>query len=162
MFSKIYILLATVITIAGCSNPTPPVVRPPGSYTAINLPALSEKWMGGIVQLVPKNKNGCAQFSSNILPATIEDDYTVDIEGNRDIFFHISRADTQTQCNIYGMFYSTKGNEYTVKFEIKNKQCDFAITEKKPNGTQNKLSTYPAYVSIVDGIKVCENKDKLY
>jgi hypothetical protein len=60
------------------------------------------------------------------------------------------------------MFYATKGYEYTVKFEIRNKQCEFSLLEKAPNGVQHKTSTYAPYVSNVDGVKVCENKDKFY
>ncbi len=162
MFRKILVLLASV-AVAACSSNTPPtVVRVPGSYTALNLPVLEDKWEGGIVQLATKDKKGCGQFAANILPSPIDDDYIVDIEANRDIFFHIARTAAQTECNKIGLFYATKGNEYIVKFEVKNKQCEFSLLEKTPDGAQHKISTYPAYVSNVDGIKVCENKNNLY
>jgi hypothetical protein len=128
----------------------------------MNIPALSEQWISGSVQLAPKNKNGCGLFPGNILPDTIEDDYLVDIEANRDIFFKLSRITTQSECHYSGFFYASKGHEYSVKFEMKGKQCEFSLTEKTPTGILKKINTYPSYLSIVDGKKVCENKDRLY
>jgi len=164
MYNKLLILLIAAASIAGCSSnaPPPPVVRKPGTYTALMLPVLADKWTNGVVQLVTKDKSGCGRFAANVLPNPVDDDYIVDIEGDRDIFFRIARTDGQTECTKVGMFYATKGNEYMVKFDIKNKQCEFSLTEKTPKGVQQKISTYPPYVSNVDGIKVCENKDKLY
>jgi hypothetical protein len=163
MLSKILVVLAAAVACTGCSSNTPPpVTRAPGSYTALNLPVLADKWAGGIVQLATKDKKGCGQFVANILPSPIEDDYLVDIEGNRDIFFHIARTAAQTECNKIGLFYATKGNEYIVKFDVQNKQCEFSLLEKTPDGVQHKISTYTAYVSNVDGARVCENKSNLY
>ncbi len=163
MSAKLLILLAAAAAIAGCSSkaPPPPVTRAPGA-TSLYIPALAEQWTGGVVQLATKDKYGCGRFAPNVLPDPVDDDYIVEIEGNKDIFFHIARADAQTGCNIYGMFYATRGNDYLVKFEIINNQCKFALTEKSPAGIQNKINTYPAHVSNVDGIKVCENKSRLY
>ena len=164
MNRSIFLLLATIFTITGCSSPTPPAPeeRPSGSFTAINIPALSELWVSGSVQLSTKNKRGCGQFPGNILPSTIDDDYLVDIDANSDIFLNISRTDEKSTCNFLGLFYASKGNEYIVKFEVKGKQCEFTLTEKTPTGTQRKISTYPSYISVIDGQKVCDNKDKLY
>ena len=164
MLGKLLTHLTAILFIAGCASntPPPPATRIPGTYTAVNLPVLAERWVDGVVQLASKEKNGCSKFPKNILPYPIEDDYTVDIEGNRDIFFHLSRADGEVDCNKYGMFYATKGNEYTFTFQVKNTQCVFTLTEKLPSGMQKKIPSYPAHVSSVDGVKVCENKDKLY
>lgn len=162
MFYKILILLAATIVMAGCSSTKTPVVRKPGSFTSITIPVFSDQWVNGNVQLATKNKNGCGAFSNNILPATSDKDFTSDIEGNQDIFFHISRSDAQIECNKIGMFYATKGNEYSLNLVTKNKQCEISLIEKTPGGTKNKIQTYPAHASMVDGIKVCENKDRLY
>jgi hypothetical protein len=162
MFNKILFLLAAAVVMAGCSSTPPPVVRKPGSYTAITFPVVSDLWVDGNVQLATKNKNGCGEFSKNILPATPDKDFTLDIEGNRDIFFHISRADAQVECNKIATFYVTKGSVYTLNLETKNRQCEISLIEKTPGGAQNKTKTYPAHASMVDGIKVCENKDRLY
>ena len=162
MFSKVLILLAAVIAMAGCSSTNTPVARKAGSFTSITFPVFSDLWVDGNVQLAAKNKNGCGEFSKNILPAASDKDFTLDLEGNRDIFFHISRADAQIECNKIGTFYVTKGNIYTLNLETKNKQCEISLMEKTPNGTKNKINTYPAHASRVDGIKVCENKDRLY
>lgn len=164
MFNKILILFVTAMTIAACSSQTPPPAAEskPASYTSLYLPVLADQWAGGIVQLATKEKNGCGQFAANILPDPVDDDYIVEIAGNRDIFFHIARADAQTQCNRVGMFYAVKGNEYLIKFEIKNNRCEFSMLEKTPGGEQRIINTYPAHVSNVDGIKVCANKDNLY
>ena len=162
MFRNILILLAAAIAMAGCSSTKAPVVRKLGSFTSITFPVVSDLWADGNVQLAAKNKNGCGEFSKNILPATSDKDLTLDIEGNRDIFFHISRADAQVECNKIGIFYVTKGNVYTLNLETKNKQCEISLIEKTPGGAKNKISTYPAHASMVDGIKVCENKDILY
>jgi len=162
MYNKILILF-TVTTLAGCAS-TPPkaVVRVPGTYTALVLPVVTDKWAGGVVQLASKDKYGCGRFSANAFPNPAVEDFSVDIEGNRDIFFRIARTDAFAECSKVGMFYATKGNTYTARFEIKNNQCEFSLSEKTPGGAQNKISTYAPYVSNVDGIKVCENKEKLY
>lgn len=162
MFNKILFLLAATVAMAGCSSPTAPVVREAGSFTSITIPVFSDQWVAGKVQVATKNKNGCGAFSNNILPAVYDKDFTSDIEGNRDIFFHISRTDAQIECNKVGMFYATKGNEYSLNLVTKNKQCEISLIEKTPGGTKYKMQTYPAHVSMVDGIKVCENKDRLY
>jgi hypothetical protein len=164
MQASLPLLYAVIITLTGCASDLPPETpeRAPGTFTAINIPALTEQWISGNVQLATKNKNGCGVFPGNILPATIDDDYLVDIEANRDIFFKISRTTTQSECQYSGFFYASKGNEYSVKFEMKGKQCEFSLTEKTPSGLSKKISTYPAYLSNIDGKKVCENKDRLY
>lgn len=164
MFNRTLYLLAAAIVLTGCSSTKTPaaVERKAGSFTSITIPVFSDQWVGGNVQLATKDKNGCGAFSNNILPATSDKDLTSDIEGNRDIFFHISRADGQLECNEVGMFYAASGNEYTLNIVTKNKQCEISLIEKTPGGIQNKIQTYPAYASIVDGIKVCTNKDRLY
>lgn len=161
MLNKILFLLAAAIVMAGCSS-TAHVERTPGTFTALTIPVVSDLWVNGVLQLSKKNKKGCGEFSKNMLPATSDQDFTVDMEANQDTFFHISRADAQVECNKYGIFYVTKGNQYILNLETKNKQCEISLIEKTPNGAQSKIKTYPVYVSTVDGIKVCENKDKLY
>ena len=165
MHYKNLILLTTIVNIAACASnntPTAPEERRPGSYTAVFLPVMADKWNGGIVQLAVKDKNGCGHLENNILPNLIDDDYIVDIEGDRDIFFHISQSNAQTACTKNGMFFAIRGNTYTFKFEIKNNQCEFSLLEKSPNGVQNTINSYPSHVSKVDGVRVCENKYKLY
>jgi len=162
MFNKTLYLLTATIVMAGCSSPATPVVRKAGSFTSITIPVFSDQWADGKVQLATKTKRDCGAFAKNILPATFDKDFTSDIEGDRDMFFHISRADGQLVCNEVGIFYAKAGNEYTLNLVTKNKQCEISLMEKTPGGTQNKIQTYPAYASIVDGIKVCTNKDRLY
>lgn len=164
MLNKIIILLAAMLSIAGCSSDAPPPAaeRVPGATTALFLPVMADNWVGGVVQVATKNKDRCGQFGANILPDPVDDDYIVEIAGNNDIFFHVFRLDAQTVCDKYGMFYATQGNEYLIKFLIKNNQCEFALLEKSPNGGQKEINTYPAHASKVDGIKVCEKKENLY
>ena len=162
MINKLLILLASTFVFVGCSTTDTPVVRQPGTFTAITFPVFSELWVDGVVQMAIKNKNGCGVFSPNYLLTVHDTDFSVDIEGNQDIFFHVSRADAQIECNKIGTFYATKGNVYTLNLETKNKQCEISLLETKPNSVATKIKTYPSHVSIVDTTKVCENKDKLY
>ena len=60
------------------------------------------------------------------------------------------------------MFYATKGKEYLLNVNLKEQSCKISLIEKSANGEQREMNTYPAYVSQVDGVAVCENKDKLY
>jgi pectin methylesterase-like acyl-CoA thioesterase len=160
MFNKILILLAATITLAGCSST--PVARKPGSFTAITFPVSSERWENGSVQLATSKKYGCGKFSDNILPASVDKDFSVDIEGNQDTFFHVTRVDAKIACNESGFFYASKGNEYTLNVKAHGQQCIVTLTEKTPGGTQSKINTYPAFVSRADGIKVCTSKERLY
>jgi hypothetical protein len=164
MFNKTLYLLTATIVMAGCSssNTSAPVVRKAGSFTSITIPVFSDQWVDGKVQLATKTKRDCGAFAKNILPATYDKDFTSDIEGDRDMFFHFSRADGQLVCDEVGIFYAKAGNEYTLNLVTKNKQCEISLIEKTPAGNQNKIQTYQAYLSIVDGIKVCTNKDRLY
>lgn len=161
MTNKFPILLLATLFIAGCSSTPEPKKRTPGS-AALSLPALSDKWTKGIVQLATKDARGCGRFAANVLPNPVKDDYIFEIDGNKDIFFHIARSEAQGECNMYGMFYANKDSDYIVKFEIKNQKCEFLLTEKSPKGIQFKTSTYTPYVSNVDGTKVCEDKSRLY
>jgi hypothetical protein len=161
MFNKILLLLASAIVMAGCSSTSAPV-RKPGSFTAITFPVVSDLWLDGKAQLTTRDNKGCGEFANNLLPPTPSKDVSVDIEGNRDIFFHVSRADAQIECNKVGTFYATKGNEYLLNLETKNRQCEISLIEITPKGAKNKIKTYPAFASQVNGIKVCENKDRLY
>ena len=162
MINKLLFLFAATIILAGCSSTVAPVARKPGTFTAITFPVFSELWVDGVVQVGIKDKKGCGVFSDNYLLTVHDTDFSVDIDGNQDIFFHLSRADAQIECNKIGTFYATKGNTYTLNLETKNRQCEISLLETKPSGIQNKIKTYPSYVSIVDTNKVCENKDKLY
>lgn len=162
MFNKILVLFAAAIAMVGCANTNAPVeLRKPGS-TTLTIPVFSDQWMTWNVQLATKNKNGCAEFPQNILPAIFDKDFTLDIEGGRDIFFHVTREDERFKCDELGLFYAAQGNDYTLNLEIKNQQCIISMSEKTPNSTQNKIKIYPAYASVVDGIKVCTSKDRLY
>src|SRR5512139_1863163 len=120
MFRKILMLFAVAATMAGCSSTPPPVARKPGSFTAITFPVFSEQWGDGKVQLATNDGKGCGEFSANILPAIPDKDFTLDIDGGHDIFFHVSRADGKTQCDEFGLFYATKGNEYTLSLKAKD------------------------------------------
>lgn len=155
--------MAVALALPGCSSTQEtPVQRKPGSFTSLTFPLASDQWENGKVQLATNNKKGCGKFSNNILPAIFEKDFTLDIEGGQDTFFHISRSTHNLECNEVGMFYAAQGNEYTLHLKIKNQQCIISLTEKTPGGALNKINTYPAYASRVDGIKVCINKDWLY
>lgn len=162
MFNKILILLAAAIAMVGCSSTKTPVARKPGSFTAITFPVVSDRWENGNVQLATNNRNGCGEFSNNVLPATADKDFSLDIEGDRDIFFHVSTTVGNISCNEFGLFFATKGNEYTLSLKTRDQRCVVSLIEKTPRGAQNKINTYPAYASTVDGIKVCMSKDKLY
>ncbi len=160
MLNKILILIATTITMAGCSFG--PAVRPAGTFTSLTVPVNSDIWADGNVQLATKDKRGCGELSKNMITGLVDKDLDIDIEGNRDIFFHLSRADAQVECNKFGIFYATKGNQYTLNLETKNKQCEISMIEKTPSGKQSKINTYQAFVSIEDSAKVCTDKRKLY
>lgn len=163
MFRKLFTLLSVTLTLLGCSSTQEaPVQRKSGSFTSLTFPLVSDQWESGKVQLATSNKKGCGKFSNNILPDVFEKDFTLDIDGGQDIFFHISRTELNLECNEVGLFYATRGNEYTLSLNIKNQQCVLSLTEKKPGGAVNKINTYPAYASRVDGIKVCINNDQLY
>lgn len=163
MFSKLFTLLAVTLALFGCSStPETPVQRQPGAFTSLTFPVVSDQWENGKVQLATNDKRGCGKFSNNILPTIFEKDFTLDIVGDQDTFFHISRSERNLECNEVGLFYATRGNEYTLSLNIKNQQCEISLTEKTPDGALNKINTYPAYASRVDGIKVCRNKDLLY
>jgi len=155
-------LIAATVAVAGCSTPDAPVVRVPGTFTSLSVPIISDQWLAGKIQLAIKNKKGCGEFSNDLLPPTSENDFTMDIEGNQDFFFHIARFDAQIECNKTGIFYAGRGNQYVLNLDLKNKQCEISLIEKKPDGNTYKIKTYPAHASVVDGIKVCENKNKLY
>ena len=162
MFNKILILAAAAIAIGGCSSTDIPVEVTSESSITITFPVFSNQWENGNVQLATRNKNGCGEFSNNILPAAADKDVTLDMEGGRDIFFHVSREDEKFKCDELGLFYATKGSEYTLSLDIKDQQCLISLIEKTPGGAQNKIKIYNAYASKVDGTKVCISKDKLY
>lgn len=162
MLRQTITLLAATVLVAGCSSTGSSVARKPGTFTAINVPVHSDLWLDSVVQVATKKHRGCGELSKNLLPATADKDFSTDIEGDQDIFFHVSRADAQVECNKYGMFYATKGNEYTLKLETNNRQCQVSLVEKSPKGTQQKINTYPAHVSQANGVKVCANKSDLY
>lgn len=161
MFSKTLFLLTAAFVMAGCVSTDTPAVRD-SALASITIPVFSEQWVDGNVQLATKNKQGCGAFSKNMLPAAYDKDFSIDIEGDRDIFFHISRTDAHIECDKVGMFYATKGNEYSLNLVTKDKQCEILLIEKTPDGVKNKIQTYSAFASIDDGIKVCGNKNKLY
>lgn len=163
MVRNLISFLAITILVGGCSSPSPlPVTRAPGSYTELTVTAFTELWLDGVVQLATKDKRGCGEFSKNLLTPPITKDFTSDIEGNSDIFFHLSRSDTRSNCDKVGVFYAVKGNTYTLKLESENNQCDLTLIERNPRGIQKSINTYPAHKSIANGTTVCLNKDKLY
>jgi len=90
-----------------------------------------------------KKQTGLRCIFENVLPATYDKDLSIDIEGNRDIFFHIARADAHIACDKVGMFYATKGNEYSLNLVTKNKQCEISLIEKTPSGIKNKIQPIP-------------------
>ncbi|HEY6095287.1 MAG TPA: hypothetical protein VIU93_10090 [Gallionellaceae bacterium] len=162
MFRKIFVLSLIALTVAGCAGTKAPVARKPGSFTSLTFPVSSDQWRNGQAQLAINNKRGCGEFAGNILPATADKDFTLDIEGGRDIFFHVSREGDNISCNEFGLFYAAKGNEYTLSLKMENQQCVVSMVEKTPSGAQNRIKTYPAYASTVDTRKVCLSKDMLY
>lgn len=163
MFSKTLFLLTAAFVMAGCvSNDTSDAALRDSALASITIPVFSDQWAGGSLQLATKTTQGCGEFSANILPPTSDRDVTSNIEGDRDIFFHISRTDGELGCDEVKMFYATAGNQYTLNLAIINKQCEITLMEKAPDGTQNKIKTFESFASKVDGVKVCENRDNLY
>jgi hypothetical protein len=163
MLRNLVSFLALTIIVSGCSSPAPEsVTREPGSYTELTVTAFSDLWLDGVVQLAPKDKRGCGEFSKNLLTPPLSKDFNTDVDGNRDVFFHINRSDSRTSCDRVGIFYAIKGNSYTLKLVPNNNQCEISLIEQNPNGIQKTINTYPAHKSIVNGKTVCLNKDKLY
>lgn len=157
------IFFVVVASVAGCGNaavkaPTGPA---PGSVAMITLPVSSAKWQSGIVQLAISSKHGCGEFSKNVLPDTYDKDVTLPIEGDRDIFFHILRSEVQNDCNIFGMFYGSKGKEYILNVEKNGDLCEISLIEKSPVGKGRQINTYPSHASKINGVKVCTSKEKL-
>lgn len=152
----------TVALVACASTPVKPTSVTTVVGTSITFPLVTDNWEEGTAQLATKDAKGCGVLSKDIFPASGDSDFSVEIEGNRDIFFHLTRSNSTNKCDFVRFFYATQGNEYLLNVDIKNQSCKISLIEKTPNGEQNEMNTYPAYVSEVDSVKVCENKDKLY
>jgi hypothetical protein len=164
MFNNLLVLLTVAVAMAACAN-THDGEKSSANVAAANgitFPLLSDNWLEGTVQLAVKNSRGCGKFANDIFPHAVDKDFTVAIESNNDIFFHISRSDTVKQCEFVGMFYATKGNEYYLNVDMKVENCKITLLEKSPKDEKRKINTFPAYLSQVDGVTVCENKSKLY
>lgn len=162
MFKKILLLAAVIFVIAGCGSNKPRVAPRNPLVTNLIIPLHTEKWELGLLQLATKNKNGCGEFAQNLLPDATDEDFTMGIEAGRDTFFHIARSDAKNKCDYFGIFYAGKGNDYILNIETKSQACVVTLIEKKLNGSQSNINTYPVHASKVDGVRVCENKDKLY
>ncbi len=164
MFNNLIVLIAVAVTMVACSDTQikQAAVARPASATSITFQLLSDNWVEGTAKLAVKDKRGCGTFANDIFPPAADQDFTVAIEGNNDIFFHLTRANSVAQCDFVRMFYATKGKEYLLNVYMKEQNCKISLIEKSANGEQHEMNTYPAYVSRVDGVAVCENKDKLY
>ena len=164
MISKKFFFVAVSFVMAGCANtyiePIPPVVIK--AATSITFPLVTDNWEEGTVQLAIKDKKGCGEFSQDILPPSGNQDFNFGIEGNNDVFFHLTRSDSLNKCEYVGMFYATLGKEYILNIDMKDQTCHISLIELTLNGQQRKMNTYPAHTSQIDGVKVCENKKNLY
>lgn len=159
MLKNMFILIAIFFSISGC---TKTVVAPTfNPNTKLIIPVSSDKWELGTLQLAVRNKNGCGEFSKNMLPNVFDKDLVFALEEGKDMFFHIARSDARNQCSYYGIFYAVKGNEYLLNIKAVDQTCDVSLIETSKNGVKNKIKTYPTHASPIDGIKVCENKDRL-
>jgi len=155
--------IAVSAALAGCAaTPVAPKPVPTIAATSITFPLVTDNWEEGTAQLATKDKRGCGVFSQDIFPTSGDSDFTVAIEGNKDIFFHLTRSNSTNKCDFVRMFYATQGNKYLLNIDMQNQTCKISLKEETPDGNQNEMNTYPAYVSQVDGVSVCEIKDKLY
>ena len=166
MLKYIHLLLVIAIAMSGCAgNHIEPVKVSDKTTSAtanLTFPLISDNWEAGTARLAEKTTKNCGVFSADIFPASGDQDFSGTIEGNTDVFFHLTRSDSHRKCDVVGMFYVSNGHEYILNVDIKDPNCKVSLLETRPNGTQRKINTYPAHISTVDNIRVCENKDKLY
>ena len=161
MFKSLLIFAVVSLSIIGCANTGSSALRIKAE-TSITFPLATERWEEGTAHVATKDIKGCGRFSQDILPSSGDQDFNFGIEGNKDIFFRLTRSDSLNKCDFSGMFYAVKGHEYILNIDISNKTCNISLHEITPKGTQIKINTYPVHVSNVDGVRVCENKDNLY
>ena len=162
MFKNSLVVLIIVLFMAGCASKKPHIEPRNPLATILTIPVQSDKWDHGMLRLSKKNSRGCGDFEKNVLPNSFDKDFSMGLDGGEDVIFHIVRSDTEKSCENIGIFYAGKGNDYILNLESKEDACIVSLIEKKQNGMQRKINTYPAHISRVDGVKVCANKDRLY
>lgn len=161
MFKNILIFLATSLAMIGCANKGPAIQAKQEATAELIFPISTAQWESGKIQLATKNAKGCGEFSQNILADSYASDLAITIEADKDNFYHISRTYNQMECSDTGLFYAIKGHEYTLNIELIEQNCVVSLFEKPPFTAKQKIKTFPAHASKIDGVKVCENRDKL-
>ena len=162
MFKKILILLIAAIALGGCASSNDKADRVDYSAAAkLTIPVFTSQWENGYMQIATKDKKGCGVFGKNVLPDVYNKDFSMAVEQNKDVFVHVTRAYGINSCDSVEMFYASKGYEYILNIENVNQNCVVSLYEIAPGTAKRKINTYPAHVSKVDGVKVCQSKDRL-
>lgn len=162
MIKKILMFLSVVLALVGCASSNDKAGRVDYSAAGkLTIPVFTSQWENGYMQIATKDKKGCGVFGKNVLPDVYDKDFSMAVEQNKDIFVHVTRAYGINSCDSAEMFYATKGYEYILNIENVNQNCVVSLYEIAPGAAKRKINTYPAHVSKVDGVKVCQSKDRL-
>lgn len=156
MFKNLQIILVVTIVMAGCATP---YIQPvDGAISKLTLPLLSGKWgagNGGGIQLGIKGNDGCGKLSQGIAPKTYDKDLTLNIVGDTDTFFSISRFYGEKYCVGYGMFHAVSNNEYILNIEKIENHCIVSVIEKNNSGAERLIKVIRAAPSAGSNIHVC-------
>jgi hypothetical protein len=162
MIRNILIFFSAAIILAGCASSKDKADRVDYSTAAkLTIPVFSSQWENGYMQIATKDKKGCGEFGKNVLPDVYDKDFSLPVEQGKDIFVHVTRAYGINSCDSVEMFYATRGNEYIFNIENVNQKCVVSLFEIAPGVAKRKINTYPAHVSKIDGVKVCQSKSQL-
>ena len=162
MFKKLLIFVIAASALGGCASSNDKAGRVDYSAAAkLTIPVFTSQWENGYMQIATKDKKGCGEFGKNVLPDIYDKDFSMPVEQGKDIFVHVTRAYGINSCDSVEMFYATRGYEYIFNIENVNQNCVVSLYEIAPGLAKRKISSYPAHVSKVDGVKVCQSKDRL-
>ena len=162
MFKKLLIFVIAASALGGCASSNDKAGRVDYSAAAkLTIPVFTSQWENGYMQIATKDKKGCGEFGKNVLPDIYDKDFSMPVEQGKDIFVHVTRAYGINSCDSVEMFYATRGYEYIFNIENANQNCVVSLYEIAPGLAKRKITSYPAHVSKVDGLKVCQSKDRL-
>lgn len=162
---KLIPIVSTILFATACTSTYTPTTSK--EQATLTVPKIDNRWQffggfsGGDVMISTKNPDGCGELQKISKEKIGEQDITVQIPANQDIFIGAREAFGNLHCNVEGSFKPEAGKHYVLTFRTIANMCGIMIFDKDSNSGLKPVKLSKTYLSTWDGLKICSTREQM-